>query len=57
MRVIRSLGKLYTTGLQSSKGQPPSKESERESALIKVLRAAVHVEGEQHFSLALELLM
>lgn len=52
MRVIRSLGKLCTRGLWNSEGQPPSKESEWESALIKVLRAAVHAEGGQHFSLA-----
>lgn len=45
MRVIRSLGKLYTAGLRNSEGQPPSKEREWESALRKACRAAVGAEG------------
>lgn len=51
-REIRSLGKLYVTGLWNSEGRPPSKESEWESALIKALRAAFHSERDQHFSSA-----
>lgn len=33
--MIRSLGKLYTTGLQNSEGLPPSRESEWERGLVE----------------------